>query len=400
MRRLNLTKHGIESLPTPKAGKRASYRDSRESGLGVMVQPTGNRVFFWFRKVRGRRTWKTIGGFPDLTVEQARVKAKKLNSQLADWKSSEYSGPSPFEQKGEPTLAAAVEDYVAKRLRSHAKNPDRAETGVRWSVKKYLTPLLTRRLGTIRKDDVRRLHAGIGEKHGRVTANRTATLLRTVFNWAVDNDLWHGENPVRRMALFAESSRERFLQPAELARLFKALADEPNEDLRDFVVLSLFTGARRGDVLSMRWSDITFETTSWRIPDPKAKVPYIVPLMPEAVKILNDRQNDSIWVFPSRGKTGHLTGVKRSWKSLLDRAKIGELHIHDLRRTLGSWQAAAGVSLPIIGASLGHQSQAATSIYARLNIDAVRQAVTTATRAMIAASEEKPKRLKGGGRDQ
>jgi integrase len=390
---LNLTKHAIAALPTPKAGKRVGYHDTRVPGLGVVVQDTGNRMFFWFRKVRGRRTWKTLGNFPDLTIEQARDKAQEINASLAKWKATEHSGPSPFERKGEPTLAAAVEDYVTKRLRSHAKNPDRAEAGVRWSAKKYLAPLLTRRLGTIRKDDVRKLHTDIGEKHGRVTANRVATLLRTIFNWAIDNDLWHGENPARRITLFAEASRERFLQPDELARLFKALSNEPNKDLRDFVVLSLFTGARRGDVFSMRWSDITFETTSWRIPDPKVRVPYIVPLMPEAVEILNGRRNDSIWVFPSRGKTGHLTGVKRSWTGLLTRAKIIGLHIHDLRRTLGSWQAAAGVSLPIIGASLGHQSQGATAIYARLNIDPVRQAVTAATQAMLAAKEN-PKLLK------
>jgi integrase len=85
--------------------------------------------------------------------------------------------------------------------------------------------------------------------------------------------------------------------------------------------------------------------------------------------------------------------LKRGWKGLLTRAKISDLRIHDLRRTLGSWQAASGASLPVIGKSLGHRSIHATQIYARLDLDLVRASVTAATQAMIAASKKKPKQL-------
>ena len=66
---------------------------------------------------------------------------------------------------------------------------------------------------------------------------------------------------------------------------------------------------------------------------------------------------------------------------------FADLRIHDLRRTLGSWQAATGASLPIIGKSLGHKSLAATQIYARLNLDPVRASVSKATDAMLLAGE-------------
>ena len=61
--------------------------------------------------------------------------------------------------------------------------------------------------------------------------------------------------------------------------------------------------------------------------------------------------------------------------------------MHDLRRTLGSWQAAGGTSLLIIGKSLGHRSESATRIYARLATDPVRESVEKATAAMIDAAE-------------
>lgn len=393
MRRINLTKHAIEALPTPGKDKRDSYSDTRVPGLGVMVQPTGSKMFFWFRKVRGRRTWRTIGDFPDLSVENARDQATEINTKLARWKSSGYEGPSPFERHGDPTLSAALEDYILKRLRSKAKHPESAEKGLRWSAKKYLVPFLTRRLGDIRRADVRQLHAEIGTKHGHVTANRTVKLLRTLFYWAIDTELWHGENPARRMELFAEKSRDRFLQPAEAPNLFKALRKEPNRNVRDFTIIALFTGARKSDVLSMRWQDVSREARIWTIPNPKNQVPYVVSLLPEVLEILEERRRKSEgeWVFPSHGKSGHLLNVRRSWTTLLKRAGITGLRRHDLRRTLGSWMAAGGASIPLIGKALGHQSLSATQIYSRLDIAPVRQAVESAAKAMLKA---KPKGLR------
>ena len=69
----------------------------------------------------------------------------------------------------------------------------------------------------------------------------------------------------------------------------------------------------------------------------------------------------------------------------LGHASFQDLRIHDLRRTLGSWQAADGASLSIIGKTLGHKNVSTTAIYARLNLDPVRQSVNAATKAMLAA---------------
>jgi len=82
----------------------------------------------------------------------------------------------------------------------------------------------------------------------------------------------------------------------------------------------------------------------------------------------------------------------------LENSGLKDLKIHDLRRTLGSWQAAAGVSLPIIGKSLGHRTTTATAIYARMNLDPVRESVSAAVTAMMTAGKKKPK--KGPKEDQ
>ena len=131
-----------------------------------------------------------------------------------------------------------------------------------------------------------------------------------------------------------------------------------------------------------------------------------IPLIHEAVEILQHRKKTaiSIFVLPSPGrsksKTGHMTDPRTAWKNLLKRAKLENFRLHDLRRTLGSWQTIAGASTAIVGKTLGHKSPASTAVYARLNLDPVRQSMETAVEAMLAARGLPEKVVSIGGRDE
>ncbi len=97
------------------------------------------------------------------------------------------------------------------------------------------------------------------------------------------------------------------------------------------------------------------------------------------------------FVFPGNGSSGHLIEPTKGWKRILERAGVDDLRIHDLRRTLGSWQAKTGASLVTIGKSLNHKNQNTTAIYARLDLDPVRESVNAATSAIMVAGGLKPK---------
>lgn len=380
-------------------GGRLTVFDEHTAGLGFTVFPSGVRSFFHLRLVRGYPQRTTIGRFPDLSVEQARGKASELNTALAKWRLNGYAGETPFETRHDPTLDDLATQYVERQIRAHAAHPDRAAKAVEWQVAKYLASWRNRKIGSIRKADIVGLHERLGRECGKPTANRTVQMMRAMFYWAEEAGLWQGVNPAAGVKFFHESKRTRFLQPDELPRFFATLAKEKNVDLRDFVNLAMWTGARRGDVFSMRWENVSLDDNRWQVPDPKNRTPYSVPLTPEAIEILEARKGrakDSPWVFPSRGRTGHIVDLKSAWRKLLERAHLGDkdLRQHDLRRTLGSYQAAQGTNLNIIGKSLGHTSIAATQIYAQLNLDPVRASVMSATRTMIAASKKKPKQLK------
>jgi integrase len=151
----------------------------------------------------------------------------------------------------------------------------------------------------------------------------------------------------------------------------------------------------------MRWDEISLDEGIWRIPVTKNGTSQNVTLSPEAVIVLRNRMEsaESDYVFPGAGATGHLMEPKKAWARILKNAELEDLRIHDLRRTLGSWQAKTGASLSIIGKSLNHKTHQATAIYARLDLDPVRASVNTATSAMLAAAGVKPtaqvKRIRG-----
>ncbi len=188
------------------------------------------------------------------------------------------------------------------------------------------------------------------------------------------------------------SRRERFLNADELRRFLDALESE-TALFHDFFMLLLLTGARRGNVQAMRFDELNLELRTWRISTTKNHEPLTVHLPEQAVEILKQRQRErdgNPWVFPGgkKNQQSHLKEPKSAWDRVCKRAKLSDVRIHDLRRTMGSWQAASGTSLHIIGKSLGHKTAAATRIYARLDLEPVRQAVDIAVAAMMAAAKE------------
>ena len=185
-------------------------------------------------------------------------------------------------------------------------------------------------------------------------------------------------------------TRDRFLSKEELSRFFTALEELESEVSKDYILVSLLAGARKSNVLSMKWKDINFEEALWKIPETKNGDPLILPLSPEVMEILIKRKKNmnSIFVFESKGsKTGHLVEPKRTWATLLKKANLQDVRLHDLRRTFGSYQAKTGASLAIIGKSLGHKSQSSTAVYARLDVDPVRSSVSKAVKEMLSAKK-------------
>ncbi len=379
--KINFTKANINVLPIPEPGKRDAYHDAKTSGLQLRVTSTGVKTFSIYRRIKGGSPERvTLGRYPDMTIEQARREAKRISFDIAD-------GKNPAEVKRGCKAEFTFSELFAEYLERHSKPRKKTWAEDESKYKTYLAkPLGCKKLSAIDRRSIALIHSNISKAGRSITANRVLALTSSIFGWAISAGLWES-NPAIGVKRNKENSRDRFLQSDELPRFFKALAEEENQAIRGYILISLLTGARRSNVLSMKWADINFERAEWRIEETKNGIPQTVALSPEAAEILRSRLSENdVFVFPGIGKHGHLAEPTKGWKRILKRAGIEDLRIHDLRRTLGSWQAKTGASLAIIGKSLNHKNQNTTAIYAQLDLDPVRDSVNTATCAMLTAA--------------
>lgn len=374
---INFTKAALTATKPAAKGKRDSYYDEKERGLMLAVTAAGNKTFYLYKRIDGRPERLLLGKFPDLSVENARRLAASAKGEIA-------MGENPQKAKRSIRDEMSFGTLFGEYLEKHSKVHKRSWAYDEREVNKFLKHWFKRKISSIEKAEVERLHAKVGKDSGLYQANRLLERIRSIFNKAADWG-WDGANPATGIKKYREKSRDRFLQPEELPRFFEALANEPNEAARDFFMISLLAGARKSNTLAMRWDEINFHAATWRIVLTKNDDPQIVHLSPQAMEILKERKLHSLspWVFPGSGAKGHLADPKKAWARILKEAGIADLRIHDLRRTLGSWQAATGANSYIIGKSLGHRSQQSTAVYARLNLDPVRDSVNKATDAML-----------------
>lgn len=422
----NFTIDAINSLPTPAKGI-AVFKDTQNPALQLYLTSSGAKTFFMRRRIRGRDQRIKVGRFPNLSIAQARSQVILLSADVE-------KGLDPLAEKRR--LAAAsitLGEQCAVYIERFAKQRNKRWKDREKEIEKYLKPLLKCPLSSITRDDVEFLHLKIG-KTAPIMANRVMALLRAIFNYAIKKG-WEGKNPVLGFERYKEVSRDRFVQPEEIPFLLKAI-DSESPLMRDFFMTVLLTGARKGDVQKMRWEQIDWNLCSWKIPETKNGQPLLLPLTEKALGILQERRADSNspWVFPQKARpalcivspqktwerirakaTIQIWEANPAWKPIVEETRkssqqvdqIGEsklagkiqnvaekqkillptglldVRIHDLRRTFASYQAMTGASLQVIGKSLGHKSQQATQIYARLNLDPVRDSVEKAVDAMF-----------------
>ena len=172
---------------------------------------------------------------------------------------------------------------------------------------------------------------------------------------------------------------ERFLSEEEIARLAAALATESSRTGNPYpaaaIRLLLLTGGRRGEILGLRWPHVDFEQRYLRLPDSKtgAKVVYLNPPALEALARLPHVEGNP-YVFPGKAERTPLGGIDKVWFRVRALAGLEGVRLHDLRHSFASMGVAGGLSLPIIGALLGHKHPATTGRYAHLSADPVRAA--------------------------
>lgn len=235
--------------------------------------------------------------------------------------------------------------------------------------------------------------------NGYATHNKVIKLLKAVFNYGINVLKVLEVNPFKEVKLLSEPKRERRLTMTEFDRLREAMSHE-DQIYQDVILVLILTGQRKSCVYSMEWSEINRDQAIWNIPTSKMKAnkAHSVPLTPAVISILERRSNESRrgerFVFSSmHSKTGHIaekSGKGSFWRRVTERAglyspiKSENLCVHDLRRSLASFNVERGVSLQTVSKLLGHSDIGITaSTYAHLDVDSVRGDLEETERALM-----------------
>ena len=376
--------------------------DTDLAGFGLKVTKAGTKIYVLQYRFNRRLRRYTIGrhGSP-WTPEKARREAVKLYGLIAD-------GIDPADAKArlrdELTVGELCDLWLTEG--NATKKPSTLATDTR-NVERHIKPLLGKKgVRLITVADIERFQRDVisgktasdirtGPKGrsivrgGKGTAARTIGVLSAVFSFAVRRNI-RPDNPVKGVKVFKGEPKERFLSVSELAQLGEALESCEREGLNPTALaaikLLIFTGARKSEILSLKWDWVDFERCCLRLPDSKTGA-KVVPLGAPALELLASlpRFEGNDYVLASTKNDGHLVGLQKIWVQVRTKAELENVRIHDLRHSFASVAVAGGDSLYLVGKVLGHKQARTTEIYAHLHDDPVRAVADRTAKAIAAA---------------
>lgn len=377
---ISFSQKEIEAL-IPPAKDRVDWWDDSTPNLVCRVSSSGSKSFYWIGRAAGE--WKRVklGDWPQMNCQGARTEARRISGLAAI--GADTATRAKVASR-EWTLQELFDWYLNAMAIPHKRT-------WKWDLRNYETRMKDRwgskRVSRITKTEIHAVHLKVGEENGKYAANKVLELLGTMYRKGADlyPDRVPCPDPTRGIPRFPREERERFLDGDELPRFLAEVPKLQRQRTRDFVMMALYTGARRANLCAMKWVDISLRHRVWTIDksESKNKRTMSIVLSDQAIEILKRRRAETVgpWVFPGDGPTGHFNNPKDAIYQTCKRAGLKDVRFHDLRRTLGSWMAVDN-PLHVIGKQLGHKSQKATAIYARLANKSLIDAVGTVTAAM------------------
>lgn len=364
-KRINLTL--VKQLVA--AGDPSLVSDTELLGFQVRVAPRS--ATFRVRWCKGgTEKLFTVGHYPAMMPDQARAEAVQLISQLSSGGIMDLPGSRYI-----PTVGEAFDHYV-----EHVKNKANAA-----SVFKHLAHLRSRKITELKKEDIVAVRDSMSDH--KATANLIVKYVSGAFSLICRDQAFDLPNPAHDIPAFHVEPRKRFLTEKEAPLLIDELKRMSGVSIysaqADALLMMIYTGQRKANVLSMNLSEI--ERDVWTIPFQKSKnrKEIIVPLNEYALEIVNRRSERAIdgYLFTWRGSA--LADVRKTFNAACAAVGVAGCHIHDLRRTLGSWMLMSGASIEVVSKTLGHSSIRVTEqVYAHLLPKKISDATFSAVQAM------------------
>ncbi len=319
----------------------------------------------------------TIGRVDRLKVDKARDKAKAVLAGMD-------LGEDPKARASRLTLKQALESY----LEGNASLRASSVSGYRVWCEKHLAEWLDKpQLGEITREMVAKKHADIaakiegerGKGKGQATANAVFRAFRAVYNWAAERDEALPPNPVKilKRRWFEIKRRERMVRFDQLPDFYAALGNLENQVASDYIRLMLFTGLRRREAASLRWSDVDFAAKTFSIGGERTKSGKTLTLpmsdLVSGLLIVRRAIGKAEFVFPANSESKHIEDPQGAFDEI-EKATGIKVSAHDLRRTFLTIAESLDISPLAIKALVNHAPpRDVTSGYVIMKVERLRE---------------------------
>lgn len=374
MPKAKITKTFVENAPYADKGQ-VLYCDNDLAGFYLVVGKRA-KTYIAQKDVQGKSVRCTIGRHGHFTTDEARRIAKDKLYLMAQ-------GIDPNKMDEEQKKEIITLNDVLKSYQFMRKNlKETTKQDYEYLLNKYLPDWLGKRMIDINKEMIIARHALLGKTNGEVTANGVMRVLRAMFSHAHATYDICEINPVSYLskvkAWFPERRRNTYIKAHQLKAWWDGVQDLENDTMRDFLTFLLFTGLRRNEAASLRWSDIDFVDRTFTINKTKNGDPLTLPLgayMLELFEQRRKRYHNYEFVFPGTGKEGYLAEPKKGIYRVIQNTGI-QFTCHDLRRTFVTIAESLDLSHYSIKRLVNHRMTSdVTSGYIIYNVERLRSAV-------------------------
>lgn len=372
-RQFKFTKKLIDALlpcPSDSVSKEVEYSDQDIAGLRLQVNRLGRKFFLFRYQHRGRKRAMKIGGYPEVTIDEAR-------QQVIEWRSMLLKDIDPQDQRDEDTKAGLTfRQFWDNFLLGHIRANKRSAKADESRMKNHILPKFGHReMAKVTPLELQQFHDNnlAVRKMAPATANRIFEIIRRSYNLAAGS--WGllppAANQAQGIKLHRENNkRERYLSEDEIRRLMVALDKAPNQTMADIFRLLLATGCRRSEIVNLRVEDLRLEREEFYLERNKSGRGRHVVLNSVALEIIRRRlqfvREGPLFVGRIPGQP--VNNPSKAWRSVLIDAGIDPktTTLHTLRHTHAALLT-RNCSLHEIAGILGHSSVATSQRYAHLH---------------------------------
>lgn len=366
MGKTNVTK--LTKIKIDQADPGETVWDSEVVGFHVSKLSSGAGTFkFQYRAADGSQGKIKIGRYPSMTIDEARKIARLYRVEVD-------KGGNPSKARKEVRAAPTLAEYVAYYCDEYGPQKGLQLTTIRDArrvLERFALPKYGKcKIADLTARDILTMVSQARDLGSVPQANRLRAALSRVCTLAMRDVPTMVRNPVSGVGKYPEGTRRVVMGHHEVQRFLSACASYPDRQAANALLLLLYTGARKNEVLKAKWSQFDLSNAVWTKPvgHVKSKRDHTILLAPQSVELLVNMHSirSSEWVFPGRDENKPRYDLKRPWKTICEAADLNSYRIHDLRRTLASFMISTQSDIATVGLALGHTQTQTTLRYAML----------------------------------